>query len=173
MPELNQTVHELIDDLERAYDGDPWHGPSLATVLNGVDAQRAAARPIARAHSIWELVLHLTSWTREVARRLRGASPAAPLEGDWPAVPQAASDDEWKRALAGLAAANRDLVAAVGDCSPEQLERRVGNTRDPALGSGQTYGAMVRGLAQHHAYHGGQIILLRRASEFGSSPPSA
>ena len=171
MNEPNHTIHELIDDLERAYDGDPWHGPSLASVLSGVDAQRAAARPIARAHSIWELVLHLTSWTREVARRLRGAAPAPPREGDWPPVPTPPSEDEWKRTLAGLSAANRDITDALRECPPERLEHRVGNSRDPELGSGQTYGAMVRGLAQHHAYHGGQIILLRRASEFGSSSP--
>jgi hypothetical protein len=165
------TILELIDDLQRAYDGDPWHGPSLTRVLDGVDARLAAARPIARAHSIWELVLHLTSWTREVARRLRGAAPAPPREGDWPSVPTPPTDDEWNRALSGLAAANRDLVAAVGESTTDRLAMRVGDERDPALGSGQTYGAMVRGLAQHHAYHGGQIILLRRASEFGTSGP--
>lgn len=172
MPEPDHAIRDLIDDLQRAYDGDPWHGPSLASVLSGVDPQLAAARPIARAHSIWELVLHLTSWTREVARRLRGAAPAPPREGDWPPVPARTTEDDWKRALAGLAAAHRDVVAALGECPPERLDLRVGNTRDPELGSGQTHGAMVRGLAQHHAYHGGQIILLRRAAEFAPSTPS-
>ena len=144
--------------------GVSWWSRSLMPARNG-DWKRSARVAVT--------LLHLSAWTHEVARRLRGASPAPPHEGDWPPVPQSASEDEWKQALSGLAAANRDLVAALGDCSPEQLERRVGNTNDPTLGSGQTFGAMVRGLAQHHAYHGGQIILLRRASEFGSSPPPA
>jgi hypothetical protein len=68
----------LATDLERAVSGQPWHGPSLAMLLEGVTARDAAAHPIAGAHSIWELALHLTAWTDEVARRLGGAAPSEP-----------------------------------------------------------------------------------------------
>ena len=36
----------------------------------------------------------------------------------------------------------------------------VGSVRDPAAGTGVTYGTMIVGLATHHAYHAGQIALL-------------
>ncbi|HEY7818948.1 MAG TPA: DinB family protein, partial [Vicinamibacteria bacterium] len=62
MDELKRMEHLF----RQAMDGQPWHGPSLAIVLQGVDARTAAARPIDGAHSIWEITLHLTGWTREV-----------------------------------------------------------------------------------------------------------
>ena len=40
--------------LRRTYRGPVWHGPALRELLEGVDAEAAAARPIAGSHSIWE-----------------------------------------------------------------------------------------------------------------------
>ena len=153
----------LHADLARAYDGDPWHGSSLTTLLAGVDAATAAARPIAGAHTIWELVLHLAAWAREVARRLRGSAPAEPVEGDWPAPETRQDDDAWRRAREELAAAQGDALAALASCPEERLSAIAGETRDPSIGSGLTYAATASGLAQHHAYHGGQVALLKRA----------
>lgn len=70
----------LRQDLRQVYDGDPWHGYSITAVLEGVDAETAALRSIPHGHTIWELVLHMTGWTREVASRVRGASPKPPPE---------------------------------------------------------------------------------------------
>lgn len=154
---------DLIDDLQRAYDGDPWHGPSLAALLSDVPADHAVAHPVPGAHSIWELVLHLTAWTKETARRLAGGVPGMPEDGDWPRLPDDPSEDAWRRARLALGDANVLLVETIRNTPPERLSSRVGNTHDPVLGAGLTYAGMLRGLAQHHAYHGGQIALLKRA----------
>ena len=151
----------LYADLARAYDGEPWHGSSLLTLLGDVDARMAAARPVEGGHTIMELVLHMAAWTGEVARRLRGSSPAVPPEGDWPEP--AMGKDAWAEARDRLAAAQADALAALAACPEERLTAIVGQTRDPSVGSGLTYAAMASGLAQHHAYHGGQVALLKRA----------
>ncbi len=39
----------LRDDLHKVFDGDPWHGSSITTVLDGIDADTAALRSIPRA----------------------------------------------------------------------------------------------------------------------------
>lgn len=152
----------LLDELERAWDGDPWHGSPLAAILSGVAAEAALARPIPAAHSIWEITLHLTGWTREVARRARGASAALPAEGDWPAVGKT-SPAAWTEARRALAAAHRDLLAAVRELPPGRLVELVGDTRDAPLGSGVSVAVTLHGLVQHHAYHAGQIALLSKA----------
>lgn len=64
----------IADQLNRAFSGDAWHGDSLLEVLEGVGADRAAARPVPDAHSIWELVLHITAWDRAVLRRFDGTA---------------------------------------------------------------------------------------------------
>jgi uncharacterized damage-inducible protein DinB len=152
----------LVDDLRRAYGGNAWHGLALVELLRGVTAADAAAHPLAGSHSIWEIVLHMTAWTREVARRLRGGAVQQPLEGDWPPVGET-TDQTWTAALADLAAAHADLEQAVLAFPEERLDSMVGPERDPALGTGVSYRVTVSGLAQHDAYHGGTIAMLKRA----------
>ncbi len=61
-------IARIIDELQREHDGDPWHGSPLQAILEGIDATRANARPIPGAHSVWELVLHMTAWKNETAQ---------------------------------------------------------------------------------------------------------
>jgi hypothetical protein len=41
---------------------------------------------------------------------------------------------------------------------------RIGDVRDPALGSGVTNYVTLHGIVQHHAYHAGRISLLKKAA---------
>ena len=161
----------IAGELERGFAGQPWHGPSVTSVLQGVTAAEAAARPLPAAHSIWEIVLHMTGWTREVARRLHGGEPAMPAGGDWPAPPAAgdpalpALDIAWERAVAALHEAHREVIAALAAFPEERLREHVGlGWHDLPLGTGVPYRVMLHGLAQHHAYHAGQIAVLRKGT---------
>ena len=80
-------IEGIVDELQREYGGDAWYGSSLRDILKDVTAAQAAARPVLHAHSIWELVLHVTAWKREVAARIQGRPAGEPAEGDWPAAP--------------------------------------------------------------------------------------
>ena len=79
-------VLRLAEQVEGALSGPAWHGASLEENLRGLTFKQAVARPVPDAHSIWELVLHITAWAEEVTRRMDGAEPATPAGGDWPAV---------------------------------------------------------------------------------------
>lgn len=159
MPSLHAA---LIDQLAATQDGEPWYGSSRAAALDGVTAAQAASHPIEGAPSIWELVLHMTSWTREVARRLGGAAPGAPKDGDWPDVGKA-TEARWQAAQLALASANDELVEAIRGLDEAALARRVGDSASRELGTGPSAAAMLLGLAQHDAYHIGQLFTTRRA----------
>ena len=156
----------LRQDLHQVYEGDPWHGSSITAVLEGIDAESASSRPIPGAHNIWELVLHMAVWTREVASRVRGADARNPPE-DWPVPRFGGGEDAWKSVKADLAVAQKELEDAVDALQPDDLVRWVGDQRDPSLGGGLTVGTSIRGLLQHHTYHQGQIALLKRATTSG------
>lgn len=157
----------LIDQLQRAHDGDPWHGSSVMRILEGVTAEHAAWRPPNGAHSIWELVLHMTGWRNEVADRIRGKPAGDPEAGDYPAVgdPTAA---RWKAALDAFHAAHRRLVDVARALPEQQLYRATNDLRDGAGGTGATAYELLHGIVQHDAYHAGQIALLKRVGAFGS-----
>ena len=152
----------IIDELNRAIEGDPWHGDPIARILDGVNAARASARPLAAAHSIWEIVRHLTAWTNEVGRRLAGHPAAVPEEGDWPA---SAGTDEaaWRGDLSRLFEAHHRLVASIASYSDAALAEPTKDPRNRETGTGVTRYVLLHGLAQHHAYHGGQIALLKKS----------
>ncbi len=154
---LRQELHEV-------YEGEPWHGSSITTVLAGIKADVASKRPVPRGHTIWEIVLHMTAWTREVASRVRGADAKSPPE-DWPAPRFGGGEAAWQSAKDDLAAAHDELERAVEALKPADLMRWSGYERDPALGTGWPLGTVIRGLLQHHTYHEGQIALLRRAAD--------
>jgi uncharacterized damage-inducible protein DinB len=166
---LETEIDRIVDQLGREYSGDAWHGSPLTRILDGIDHDQAAARPIAGAHTIWELVLHVTAWKNEVRRRIGGAPSGEPPEGDWPAVPASPTEQAWREAVTALDAAHRALVDAVGRLPETQLFEPTNDPRNRATGAGVSHYVLLHGAVQHDVYHAGQIGLLKKAfSDAGS-----
>jgi uncharacterized damage-inducible protein DinB len=145
----------LADHIDRTMTGPMWHGPALSEVLEHVTAVQAAARPIANAHSIWEVVLHAAAWAEIARARITGERITDPTtEEDWPAA--ATSDDAWPQALARVAAAHHLLAADVRQLTDDALKEKV-------KGLDYTVSVLLHGVIEHSTYHGGQIMMLRKA----------
>jgi uncharacterized damage-inducible protein DinB len=153
---MSAALLRLEQQLQRAFEGEAWHGPSVHQALAGISMEQAAAHPIPGAHSIWELVLHLAGTYRLVQRRLVGDGTELSPEEDWPAV-QPPSEDAWRLAQESLARLNHDVRLAVRGFPEARL--------DEPLVEEAPYSAYTQfiGLTQHDLYHAGQIMLLRRA----------
>ena len=158
---MNEAAR-IVDELDRDHSGEPWHGSSVTDILRGITPAQAAMRPIATGHTIWELVLHMTSWRQEVRRRLSGALPGNPEAGDWPAAPVATAD-AWNAAVAALDAAHAALMKDAAALSDAALFAPTSDPRNRETGAGVTLYVLLHGLAQHDAYHAGQIALLKKA----------
>jgi uncharacterized damage-inducible protein DinB len=155
-------IDRIVDELQREFSGDPWHGSPLLQILDGLTADQAAAHPVPGVHSIWELVLHITAWKGEVRRRLSGAPAGEPEEGDWPAVGDT-TPERWSRALEALRAAHERLMAAIRELPEEELFKPTNDPRNRPLGAGVSYYVLLHGIVQHDVYHSGQIALLEKA----------
>ena len=145
----------IVDQLKRAFDGEAWHGPALMEVLDGIDAKRAASRPVSAAHSIWELVLHVGAWEQVVTRRIQGETLTLTDEQNFGHVGQV-NEENWRRAIQTLQKNHSDLIKAVSSLPESRLKERV---------PGKDYDLlfMLLGTLQHVAYHGGQIALIKRS----------
>ena len=157
---MNDIVR-IIDELQREYDGDPWHGSPLKAILDGVTATQAAAKPVPAAHSIWELVLHITAWKGEVRKRLSGAPASDPEEGDWP-TPGTQTSEDWNDALKKLGAAHDRLIDAIRQVPESRLFEATNDPRNRPLGTGVSYYVLLHGIVQHDVYHSGQIAMLKK-----------
>ena len=144
----------LADQLERAFRGGAWHGPSLDEALDGVDAATASRR-LGDAHTIAELTAHVAFWIDAARRRMHGESVTnVPPEVDFPPG-GADSDAAWRDTLANLESAHRRLHAALLALDDDRLDGAV-------AGSDPTVRGQLLGILQHNAYHAGQIALLKK-----------
>ncbi|MDX2150926.1 MAG: DinB family protein [Bryobacteraceae bacterium] len=151
---------ELLEDIRKTVEGDAWHGPSLMEAYRGLTPLQAAARPVDGAHSIQEILQHAAAWMEEAAERLEGRFHEEPEAGDWRHM-EHASERCWSEAQRALRDAYERLAAAAGKVT--DWSRMVGEERNAKLGTGVTYAGLLRGVAQHNAYHAGQIALLRKS----------
>jgi uncharacterized damage-inducible protein DinB len=151
-----REIDRIDDQLQRAFEGDAWHGAPVEALLAGVTAEQAAARPIPAAHSIWELVLHMTVWLEVIRRRLEEGVPIelTPAE-DWPAIPET-TGEAWRATLERHRQAYRDLRGLLARLGDERLAQGVAGKDHDAY-------VMLHGIIQHELYHAGQIALLKKA----------
>jgi uncharacterized damage-inducible protein DinB len=148
-------VARIEEQLRKSFEGGPWHGPSVREVLADVDARTAAARPIADAHSIWEIVLHLSAWEDVARRRLEGEHIEEPEEGDWPPAPEP-SDAAWAATLETLGERQARLQRTAAGLDDARLD-------DPVWEGASSLYATLLGQIQHRAYHAGQVAVMKKA----------
>jgi uncharacterized damage-inducible protein DinB len=153
---VRAELSRLDEQLGRALEGEAWHGPSVLEALEGVSAEQAAAHPIAGAHSIWELVLHLCGTYGLVLRRLGGDGRQLTESEDWPPVPEPSAEN-WGDSIGVLKKLNEELRHAVRSFHEARL--------DQPLVPDAPYTAYTQfiGVTQHNLYHAGQIALLKKA----------
>jgi uncharacterized damage-inducible protein DinB len=152
---VSTELERIEEQLRRSFEGEAWHGPSVRDALDSVTAEDAWRHPIAGAHSIWELVLHLSGTYSLVLRRLNGDEGDLSPEDDWPDI-TAPTPANWSAALDVLRSLNQQLRAAVLGFNKDALDHVLGNHRYSAY-------TQFIGVTQHDLYHAGQIVLLRRA----------
>ena len=147
-----RPTERLLDQLNRAFGGEAWHGPALRNLLDGVTDDQAKSRPIRGAHSILELVVHIGTWNDVVAQRIGGTKLESSEVDDWTDV----SKITWPAAIKKLEVAQSRLADALARLSTEDLEQ-------PVAGTKRSRFSEIAGALQHTVYHSGQIALLKKA----------
>jgi len=156
--EKSESASEAVriaDQLRRAFEGNAWHGPALLELVSDVDAATAAAKPLPKVHSIWELVLHVAAWDGACHRRLSGKKTQLTGNQNFPRVPEP-TEAAWRHAIAAAKRTHNALVEAVSTLPAMRL-------RDRVPGKRYDFYHMLHGLVQHELYHAGQIAILKKA----------
>ncbi len=149
-------IDRILDQMDRAFLGDAWHGPPLKNLIDGLLAEDASKHAVEGGHSIWEIVQHITAWNTIVRRELLGERLVITPKQDWPPVPEL-SEAAWQKAVASLVEARSRLRVAVQGLHDEQLEER------PSKRTDNSRYVMLHGIVQHDLYHAGQIAMLKKA----------
>ena len=152
-------IERICDQFRRAFDGHAWHGPSVLSLLQGISSSQAAARPIASAHSIWQLVNHIDAWERACLRRLNGDPAQLSDEEDWAPIHDT-SESAWEKTKQDLVATHEDLLKKIATLDDSQLDNRIIENPDVPF---STIYVTLHGGIQHDLYHAGQIAVLKKA----------
>jgi hypothetical protein len=126
-------------------------------VIRDLPAGLRGKRPKGAAHSPWQLLEHMriAQWDiLEFTRDPAHESPAWP-DGYWPASPKPPSDEAWDETVAAFRADLRAVVRIVKARSTEFFAKI-------PHGDGQTVLREVLLVADHNAYHIGQLAIVRR-----------
>jgi hypothetical protein len=123
----------------------------------GISPKLRGVRPVGAEHSVWELLEHMRTVQWDIlafSRDAKHVSPEWPA-GYWPATPGPPNAKAWTKSLALFA---RDLAA---------MKKLVANPKTNLFariphGTGQTILREALLVADHTAYHLGQVILIRR-----------
>jgi uncharacterized damage-inducible protein DinB len=142
--------------LEKTFDKQPWYGSSVMSVLKEIDPAQVHKR-VGQAHTMIELVLHMTAWRTFALSRLSGdITYQVTDELNFPKP--STQPDAWSKALKSLEANQRDLLAAVAKFPDDKLGELV-----PGASHKYTWYTLLHGIIDHDVYHLGQIAILQRA----------
>ena len=156
---MKNECMRMGDQLRRAFEGNAWHGPAVGELLSEVSATQAAARPIASAHSIWELMLHIEAWENVAIAAISGIAMPKPMlpEQDFPRIADQ-TEAAFKAAKERLFQVNQKLAEAIENFDAKRLE-------DTVPGRAYDFYHLFHGMTQHALYHAGQIALLKKMEQ--------
>ena len=125
--------------------------------FRGVPAKLRGVRPKGLPHSLWELLEHMRIGQWDILGFWRDAKHVSPEwpAGYWPAAPEPPNAKAWDKSLKAFA---RDLGA---------MQKLVASGKTDLFakiphGTGQTILREALLIADHNAYHLGQVLAVRR-----------
>src|SRR5260370_17065826 len=152
-----RTAVARIQELDKeAFAGGAWHGPCLLKLGRDIHVEHAAAKPIAHAHSIWEIVLHIAAWQDAVLKRLNGEAVNLNGDQDWPPVSDN-SEGAWEKPIQQLKDGHKKLAKRISTLKDADLLKKV-------PGRNHTVYKTLHGVIQHNLYHPAPIPFLKNST---------
>lgn len=148
--EANPLIPELIKLLK----GGSAHAP-FKDAVKGLPAELRGAKTKKLPYTIWQIVEHIriAQWDMlEFSRDAEHESPEWP-DGYWPKEPAPANDAAWRKSLKQI---DSDLEEFIELLKTADLYAPIPH------GDGQTVLREALQIADHTAYHTGEIIVIRR-----------
>jgi uncharacterized damage-inducible protein DinB len=145
----------LREHLKKLLDWEDAH-VNIDGALRGIPPRLRGHVPDGAAHSAWQLLEHLRICQHDILDFcVNPKYVEIPMEEYWPRTTAPASDAAWKQSVTALRR-DRAKLRRLAEDAKIDLFRRIPH------GSGQTYLRELLLVADHNAYHAGQLVALRR-----------
>jgi len=126
--------------------------------LEGLNPASRNVRPENSPHSVWENLEHMRLAQEDILRYTLDASWVSPdfPDGYWPKKTGDLTEKSWADSVAAFSADLEEVIKLVED-------QNLDLTAEIPHGEGRTYLRQVLMVADHNAYHLGQIVQIRKS----------
>ncbi len=151
---MQNSIKNIIVELEISTNGQPWYGDALLAALEAIP-EAVVHIKVAGCHSIAELVVHMINWYQFSLERVKGSADYdlhTAEEKNWLKVMSA--DFVWQETVATLkklCLAMKEILSQKDDAFLHQI----------VPSRNYDFAFLLKGLIQHNIYHLGQIMLLK------------
>lgn len=149
-------IASIIGQLKEAYEGEPWFGRNMKTMLGEVDEETAFVK-LNGQHSILELLYHMIVWREFTISRMApsGKDLSSFEAADWQELDHT-DKSLWKKGLQQLQQTQDELIRILQEQDDSILARAVSERK-------YDFRKLLYGIIQHDIYHLGQIAFITKA----------
>lgn len=149
----DSVLREQLVELLR---GGEAHVKTEAALAN-VNPKFRNVRPPADVHSVWEELEHMRIAQEDILRYALDPSWKSPEwpEGYWPSKTESVTDEMWKASVDGFTSGLEEVIKLIQN-SEVDLTAKIPH------GEWRTYLRQILLVADHNAYHLGQIVQARK-----------
>ena len=145
----------LLAEFNSCYNHNGWF-VAVRNVIDGINADEALWKPDTEINSIWQTLEHLTFYNHAYIERFKGNDYTYPTDNNDETFSAGMTDADWQAAISKFDATMRefhDLIKAADESKFSQPVSAANNA---------SWAQLISKINTHNAYHGGQILLLRK-----------
>jgi len=148
---MNTEIVQITQQLKDVYEGEPWFGRSVKSLLNDAKPNVSFEKPNDQ-HSILELLWHMITWREFTIKSLRNDDEKNPQyfeDNDWRKLDHNDSS-LWEKGLQKLDETQSELIESL----QHQVDKRL---NEIVPGKKYNFKSLLYGIIHHDIYHIGQI----------------
>jgi uncharacterized damage-inducible protein DinB len=145
----------LIQQFSTCYDQNGWF-VAVRNALEGVTAEQANWKPDGADNSIWETLAHLSYYNNAYLQRFKGIEYQYTVADNDATFEAGNSEADWKAEMErfdSIMTEWRELLTVADESKFDQSVQTKSERR---------WSELLADVNAHNAYHGGQVLLLRK-----------
>lgn len=147
----------LLEQFDECYDKNGWF-VAVRNTLEGVTAAQASWKPNGRDNTIWECLSHLHYYNFAYLQRFKGIDFEYDVTDNDETFTggEDATEADWNAAVEKFDSVMSEFRGLLDAADESRLSEQV-SAKNPS-----TWASLISRINAHNAYHGGQILLLRK-----------
>ena len=146
----------LLDQFATCYDTNGWF-VAVRNAIDGLTVEQAGWKPVDEVNSIWETLSHLTYYNYAYLQRFKRIDFEYDVSSnDETFTTGEFTEEDWQAEIVRFDAVMTEWRELLTNADESKFAELVPNKDDT------TWAEMVGLISTHNAYHGGQILVLRK-----------